>query len=103
MEEDKSDPHEGILVSFSYHSILSGHYYTFSSSSEEACRVVTKYKTKTERNQMPEVHGADKVVNPKHKPEPKLRRRNTPVYTSASISTTTQVYTMLRRQTITKA
>ena len=39
-------------------------YYTFSCMSEEAYIVVTRLQTKAGGNQMPKVHGADKVVDP---------------------------------------
>ena len=46
MKGDKSDPHEVIPISFSSHSILTGHYYTYLKLPSETYGVETRSQTK---------------------------------------------------------
>ena len=63
MKEDRSDPHEVIPISFNSHSILTEHNYSFFNLPTETYKAVTRFQTKVLGNQMPKVHGVDKVVD----------------------------------------
>ena len=69
MEGDENKPHDIIPISFNIHSILTGKYYTITSNKVETYGVQTRSATKAIGVQMPKVHGIDKAVNPKLKPE----------------------------------
>ena len=78
MEGDKTDHHEVIPISFNFHSLLTGHCYTFFKLPIETYTVVTRSQTEAVETQLPKVHGADKVVHQALKPETQARREGIP-------------------------
>ena len=71
MEENKSDPHEAIPIFLNSQSIWTG--------PSETHRLVTGSQTKKIGTQMPEVHGADRVVGPGFKPKTQVRGQGIPM------------------------
>ena len=65
---DKSDPHEIILISFDMKAILNDKYYNVEEE-ESKYLIQTHSQTKDSGITLPEVHGAEKDVDPNLRPE----------------------------------
>ena len=69
---DRSNPHEIIPISFDMKAILKDKYYTVGRDS--TCLVQTCSQIKDRGIKLPEVHGAEKDVDPDLKPEWIMRK-----------------------------
>ena len=64
---DKSNPHKIILISFDMKAILKDKYYNVDDESKYLVQTCSQVKDRGIK--LPEVHGADKGVDPDLKPE----------------------------------
>ena len=69
---DRSNPHEIITISFDMKAILKDKYYNV--GKESKCLVHTHSQIKDKAIKLPEVHGAEKGVDPDLKPEWIIRK-----------------------------
>ena len=70
---DNSDPHEIIPISFDMKAILNDKYYNVEEE-ESKYLVQTRSQTKDSGIKLPEVHGAEKGVDPNLRPECTVRK-----------------------------
>ena len=69
---DDSNPHEIIPISFTLKNVAHNHFYQFNSMNEisetENCLIQTRSQAKCSGIKVPEIHGANKGINPHVKP-----------------------------------
>ena len=89
---DDSNPHEIIPISFTLKSLVSNHFYQFNSTNEisetetNIYLIETRSQAKSSGIKVPEIHGANKGINPHIKPG---RQRPLPALPMHSIPPTT--------------
>ena len=65
-------------ISYNSHSILAEHYYAFLCLLSKPHSVVTRSQTKAVGTKVQKVHGAYKVMDPKHKSDTRAERKGIP-------------------------